>query len=355
MPDIIHTESWGKHNDREVYLYQLCNANGVKVAVTNFGASVQAIIVPGKNGEFDDIALGYDSLQGYLDDPFYMGAIVGRYANRIAGGLVRFDGQEYQLTVKEGGFHHHGGKVGFNKKVWQSTPFIEGSNQGVKLEYLSPDGEEGFPGNLAVTVIYTLNDKDQLEVDFMAETDKTTVLNLTQHSYFNLAGHNAGSILNHNLMLPLNAYLPVNEMQVPNGRLALVEGTPFDFRESTAIGARIDSNDEQLKLSNGYDHSWVIKTNNSSSLKLAATITEHGSGRLMNVYTTEPAIHLYTGNFLDGSFTGKSGANYSKRTGFCLETQHYPDSPNHPHFPDTVLRPGEVFTSKTIFEFGVAS
>lgn len=345
-------KKWGKVNDTEICLYQLCNANNIKVGITNFGASIQSIIVPGRSGEFVDIALGYDTLQGYLDDPFYMGGIVGRYANRIAGGLVKLDGREHQLTVKEGGFHHHGGNMGFNKKAWQLCD-AEGNKQCVKLAYLSPDGEEGFPGNLTTTVTYTLNDQDQLVIDIRATTDKTTLLNLTNHAYFNLAGHNGGDISAHNLMLPLATYLPVNEMCVPKGQFALVAGTPFDFRRPAAIGKRMDADHTQLKQGNGYDHSWVIKTNNSPVLKLAARVTEPQSRRVLNVYTTEPVIHVYTGNYLDAAVTAKDGTAYVKRGGFCLETQQYPDAPNHANFPGTVLRPGEVFKSKTIFEFSI--
>ena len=335
-------------------LYHLQNANGTKVDITNFGATVTAISTPDKDGSFADIAFGYDSLQGYVNDNHYIGAIVGRYANRIAGGLVELDGKFHQLTVKPGGYHHHGGAIGFNKKVWKSTPVIKDGFPAVEMEYLSPDGEEGFPGNLLVKVTYTLNDQNQLIVDFLAKTDKTTLLNLTQHTYFNLSGRASGGILNHQLMMPLNHYLPVNKSQVPHGEIAPVAGTPFDFSTQKAIGTEIDADDEQLNLSDGYDHSWVIKTKNSDEIKLAAQVTEAGSGRVLTIYTTEPAVHLYPGNALD-DVIGKDGAVYTRRSGFCLETQQYPDSPNQPHFPGTVLRQGEVFKSKTIFEFGIAS
>ncbi|MDB4920106.1 aldose epimerase family protein [Mucilaginibacter sp.] len=345
-------QHWGNINDQDIYLYHLQNASGIKVDITNFGATVTAITTPDRDGNFVDIAFGYDNLQGYINDNHYIGAIVGRYANRIAGGLVELDGKFHQLTVKPGGYHHHGGIVGFNKKVWKSNPFINNGFPAVKMEYLSPDGEEGFPGNLLVTVTYTLNDQNQLIVDFFAKTDKTTLLNLTQHTYFNLAGHASGSILNHELMMPLNSYLPVNKSQVPSGEIAPVNGTPFDFKSPKAIGKDIDADNEQLFLSDGYDHSWVIKSENSDELKLAAQVTDAGSGRVLTVYTTEPAVHLYPGNALDGT-SGKDGAVYTRRSGFCLETQQYPDSPNQRHFPNTVLRNGEVFKSKTIFEFGI--
>jgi aldose 1-epimerase len=349
IPALQH---WGNINGRDIYLYHLHNANGVEVDVTNFGATITAITTPDRVGNFADIAFGYNNLQGYINDDHYIGAIVGRYANRIAGGLVELDGKFHQLTVKPGGYHHHGGAVGFNKKVWNPALIINNGSPAIKMEYLSPDGEEGFPGNLLVTVTYTLNDQNQLIVDFLAKTDKTTLLNLTQHTYFNLAGHASGSILEHELMMPLNSYLPVNKSQVPRGEIAPVSGTPFDFKCAKAIGKEINGDDEQLILSDGYDHSWVIKNENSDELKLAAQVIEPGSGRILTVYTTEPAVHLYPGNALDGVF-GKDGAVYTRRSGFCLETQQYPDSPNQPHFPNTVLREGEVYKSRTIFEFGI--
>jgi aldose 1-epimerase len=344
---------WGTIEGQDIYLYHLQNANGIGVDITNFGATVTAITTPDKEGNFTDIAFGYDNLQGYINDNHYIGAIVGRYANRIAGGLVELDGKFHQLTVKPGGYHHHGGAVGFNKKVWKPAFIMNNGSPSVKMEYLSPDGEEGFPGNLLVTVIYTLNDQDQLIVDFSAKTDKTTLLNLTQHTYFNLAGHASGSILEHKLMMPLNSYLPVTKSQVPHGEIAPVNETPFDFKTPKAIGKDIDADDEQLILSDGYDHSWVIKSENSGELKLAAQVTEAGSGRVLTVYTTEPAVHLYPGNALDGTI-GKDGAIYTRRSGFCLETQQYPDSPNQPHFPNTVIKEGEIFKSKTIFEFATS-
>ncbi|MEO6978318.1 MAG: aldose epimerase family protein [Mucilaginibacter sp.] len=346
------SQHWGNIDGQDIYLYRLQNASGIKIDITNFGATITTIATPDKENNFADIAFGYDNLQGYVDDKHYIGSIVGRYANRIAGGLVELDGKFHQLTVKPGGYHHHGGTVGFNKKVWKSTPVINDGCPAVELEYLSPDGEEGFPGNLLVKVTYTLNNQNQLIVDFSAKTDKTTLLNLTQHTYFNLAGHASGSILDHELMMPLSSYLPVNKSQVPHGELAPVAGTSFDFNIAKAIGKDINADDEQLILSDGYDHSWVIKTKNSRELKLAAQATEPVNGRVLTVYTTEPAVHLYPGNALDGAI-GKDGVVYNRRSGFCLETQQYPDSPNQPHFPNTVLREGEVFKSKTIFEFGI--
>jgi aldose 1-epimerase len=340
----------GQIDGQEVVGYTLTN-NNITVSITNFGATITNIITPDKNGQLADIALGYDDLQGYINDDYYMGGIVGRFANRIAGGLVELDGKKHQLTLKEGGFHHHGGAIGFNKKVWRSEYISNDGLPAVKLEYLSPDGEEGFPGNLTTTVIYTLNGQNQLVVDITATTDQTTLINLTQHTYFNLAGHNSGTILDHELLLPLDEFLPVNTMQVPNGELQEVSNTPFDFRESKKIVKHIIEPNKQLTLSRGYDHSWVVKHENSPELKLAARAADEKSGRTLAVYTTEPAVHLYTGNFLD-NVPGKDGAVYGLRSGFCLETQQYPDAPNKPHFPSTVLRPGSVFNSRTILEFG---
>jgi aldose 1-epimerase len=349
-PKGIQTHEWGKAEGQPVSLYTIANSKGISVNIANIGAAIQSVLVPDKNGELADIVLGNDTLEGYANDDFYIGTIVGRYANRIAGGKVEIDGKTYQLAVKDGGFHHHGGKSGFNKKIWRSEAFEHTDLAGVQLNYLSADGEEGFPGNLLTTVTYTLNNENQLIVDYKAETDKPTILNLTQHMYFNLAGHNKGSILDHQLMLPHNQYLPVNSMQVPKGEQAAVEGTPFDFTIPKTIGQDINADNEQIGLSRGYDHSWVIKQSRTDELILAASVTESESGRKMNVYTTEPAIHVYTGNFLDGS-PGKNNSPYNFREGFCLETQNYPDSPNHPDFPSAVLNPGETFTSKTIFEF----
>ncbi|NOW94221.1 aldose epimerase family protein [Mucilaginibacter sp. SG564] len=355
MKYTISQKNWGEYNGHQIFLYELSNDNGIKASITNFGAAIQSLSVPDNQGNMADVVLGYDDLQGYIDDQFYIGTVVGRFANRIAGGKVEINGTSYQLTVKDGGFHHHGGKVGFNKKVWQSKSFTNEDGVGVILEYLSIDGEEGFPGNLTTLVTYTLNNQNQLIVDFAAKTDQSTLINLTQHAYFNLAGHDAGSILDHQLMLPLTDYLPVNAMQVPEGTLTPVSGTPFDFTEPTAIGKRINEDNAQLVLSRGYDHSWVVKKQDSDELKLAATVFESGSKRTLNVFTTEPAIHIYTGNFLDETIIGKQNSSYPFRSGLCLETQHYPDAPNKHHFPSTQLNPGEEFKSRTIFEFGINS
>lgn len=353
MKNQTDIKKWGTLNGQDIWLYELKNDHNIRVAITNFGATVQALWVPDSEGNFDDVVLGYDDLQGYVGDPFYSGAIVGRVANRIAGGNVEIEGKSYQLTVKDGGFHHHGGKEGFNKKVWKSTAFNNDHGAGVELTYLSADGEEGFPGNLLTKVTYTLNNQNQLLVDFYATTDKATLINLTQHAYFNLAGYQNKSILDNELMMPLDNYLPVNAMQVPNGVVTPVEGTPFDFRQARKIGERISNDHQQLVLSHGYDHSWVVKKQNSAELKLAARLLEPKSKRVLNVFTTEPAIHIYTSNFSDESVRGKSGVTYPVRSAVCLETQHYPDAPNHPNFPSIVLKPGGAFKSRTIFEFDI--
>ena len=343
-------EYWGSYMGRDAFLYRLTNSNGTLVTVTNFGATITGIETKDAAGNMADIALGHDNLQDYIDDnQSYMGCIVGRFANRIAGRLVELDGEKYQLTVKDGGFHHHGGKVGFNKKMWD---VVNADDKSIQLSYISPEGEEGFPGELNVKVTYTLNQSDQLLIDYEATTDKTTILNLTQHTYFNLAGHNMGDIYDQELEMPLDEYLPVTGLHVPDGSFAEVSGTPFDFRTPKAFGKDINSSNPFLIMGKGYDNTWVIKKEDSPELKLAARVTDPDSGRILIVYTTEPSVHLYTGNWLEGT-KGKDGAVYNNRGGFCLETQHYPDSPNHTNFPNVILRPGQTFKSETIYKFSV--
>ena len=343
---------WGKAEGKSISLYKLTAPGGMKMNVTNYGAIIQSLFVKDKNGIMDDVVLGYDSLTAYVNDPFYIGAVAGRYANRIAGGTVHINGEEYHLHTREGGYHLHGGNKGFNKKVWTAKPVVKKDACGIEMNYLSIDGEEGFPGNMKVQVTYWLNDKNQLIVDYTASTDRTTLLNITQHSYFNLAGHASGSVLDHEIILHSSYYLPVNKMQVPSGKIEEVDNTPFNFLSRKKIGERIKEDNEQLKLSSGYDHSWILENEHSPVLKHAATVYEPVCGRKMDVYTTQPAVHFYTGNFLDGS-SGKNRASYKHHSGFCLETQHFPDAPNKPDFPSTVLHPGEVFKSQTIFEFSL--
>jgi aldose 1-epimerase len=333
-----------------VEVYTLANANGVTLRALTYGCIVTELQVPDKNGAFDDIVLGFETLDDYLAGHPYFGAVVGRYCNRIAGGRFALDGAEYRLATNNGPNHLHGGLRGFDKVIWQGEPFTDDQGVGVAFTYTSRDGEEGYPGTLAIRVTYKLTDANELICGYRATTDRATHVNLTQHSYFNLAGRGAGNILDHEMMINADRFIPVDSTLIPLGELRKVAGTPFDFRKPTAIGARIDQDEEQLKLANGYDHSFVLNRSDDS-LVLAARVHEPASGRVMEVHTTEPGVQLYTGNFLDGSLTGKGGCVYSRRQGFCLETQHFPDSPNQPHFPSTVLRPDEEYTSQTMFRF----
>lgn len=330
--------------------YTIENANGTWLTASNLGAAVVSLLVKDKQGKLTDMVLGYDTHSCYEADEFYVGVVVGRYANRVAGGTVALGNKKYKLHVREGGYHLHGGLEGFNKKVFQATPFQQAGKSGIVFKYTSPHLEEGFPGELQLEVIYTLNDEDAWSIEYKAISSKTTLVNLTQHTYFNLSGNAANKIDNHQLKILSSYYLPVNNMQVPTGEIANVSGTPFDFTETKKIGQDILQDNEQLKISNGYDHSFVLEKEHSPLLKHAVIVSEPVSGIEMNVYTTEPAVHFYSGNFLN-NIKGKNGVIYNKRSGFCLETQHFPDAPNHPHFPSTVLKAGEEFYSKTIFKF----
>ena len=335
-----------------IKLYKLKNAHGVEVHVTNFGAIITSIVVPDRAGKMGDIALGYHDVSGYINavDKPYFGAIVGRYGNRIAGGKFTVDGQEYKLATNNGPNSLHGGVIGFDKVVWDAEPKVSADGQQVVLKYLAKDREEGYPGNLQVQVTYTLNDKNQLLVDYHATTDKATPVNLTQHTYFNLKGEGNGDILGHELTLHASRYTPVDETMIPTGELAPVAGTPFDFRKSKAIGRDIEQNHEQLQFGGGFDHNWVLD-GPAKQLQMAAEVYEPGTGRVMTIMTTEPGIQFYCGNFLDGRLKGKSGQAYVHRGGFCLETQHFPDSPNQPNFPSTILKPGQVYQTQTVFQF----
>jgi len=338
---------------QSVDLITLRNQAGVEVRIMTYGATILSLKTPDRAGALDDITLGFDTFAPYVEKSPYFGAVVGRYGNRIAKGKFTLDGQTYTLATNNNANHLHGGVKGFDKRVWKADTFQNVSGVGVKLTYTSADGEEGYPGMLTADVTYTLTDKNQLIVDYHATTDKATVLNLTQHTYFNLAGGKANDILGHELMLNADRYTPVDDTLIPTGELAPVAGTPFDFRTATAIGARIGQDNEQLKRGKGYDHNWVL-TRQGDGLSLAARVLEPTTGRTLEVSTTEPGIQFYSGNFLDGTITGKGGRVYPQRSGFCLETQHFPDSPNHPTFPSTVLRPGQDFKSQTVFTFGVA-
>jgi len=329
--------------------FTLKNGHGVEVRIITYGAAIASIKVPDRAGRFDDIVTGFDNLEGYVERSRFFGAIAGRYANRIANARFTLDGKTYELAANNGKNHLHGGRRGFDKAVWKGTPFERDGNSGVTLTYVSRDGEEGYPGTLTATVTYTLTANDELALDYEATTDKATPVNLTNHSYFNLAGDGHGDILQHRLTIAADRYTPVDETLIPTGELAPVSGTPFDFRQPTAIGARIDADAEQIRRGKGYDHNFVL---NGSGLRKAARLVDPSSGRTLDVSTTEPGMQLYTGNNLDGA-AGKGGHTYGKRTSLCLETQHFPDSPNHATFPTTILRPGEHFRSKTVFTFGV--
>ena len=332
--------------------YTLRNSRGTTMQVITYGAIITSLRTADARGHVDDIVLGFDSLDGYLHDPPYFGAVVGRYANRIAKGRFTLDGHEYQLPVNNGPNSLHGGTRGFDKVVWQATSFENDSSSGVALSYISSDGEMGYPGRLDVRVTYTLTDGNELEVDYFATTDKATPINLSQHSYFNLAGDAKRDILGHQLGLAASRYTPVDSTLIPTGELASVEGTPFDFRNLTPIGARIGGSNQQLTFGIGYDHNFVLDRE-PSGLSHAAQVVEPESGRVLDIFTDQPGIQFYSGNFLDGTITGKGGRVYQHRYGFCLETQHFPDSPNHDAFPTTILRPGERYESQTVFRFGV--
>lgn len=343
--------SFGKTADGEnVDLYTLRNTKGVEAKITNLGGILVSLKVPDKNGKFDDVVLGFNDLDSYLKPHPYFGALIGRYGNRIAKGRFTLDGVEYKLAVNNGENTLHGGIKGFDKVIWTGRESKTTAGPAVTLTYLSKDGEEGYPGNLNVTVVYTLTNNNELKIDYSATTDKDTVINLTHHSYFNLAGEGNGDILNHRVMINGTRFLPTDAGSIPTGELRNVSGTPFDFRKMFAIGARINQDEEQLKLGNGYDHTWIIN-GRPGTLRLAAQAFEPTSGRRMQVWTTEPGMQFYTGNFLDGTLTGKSGKIYQRRYGFCFETQHYPDSPNHPAFPTTTLKKGATYRSTTIYRF----
>ena len=330
-------------------LYKLTNSHGVEVHAMNYGGIILSIRVPDRKGQFADIVLGHDTMEGYIPNPPYIGAIVGRYANRIANGTFTLDGKTYTLPKNDGPNTLHGGTTRtFDKVVWDGEP-LKGKT-GVAFTYLSKDGEEGFPGNCKVKVTYTLTDANELIIDYQATTDKDTPINVSQHSYFNLKGEGNGDILDHDIMINADRFTPVNKNLIPTGELAPVKGTPLDFTKSTRIGARIDDKYEQLELAHGYDHNFVINRK-GAGLVLAARVYEPTTGRVLEVSTTQPGIQFYTGNFLDGTVVGKEGHVYKRRYGFCLETQHFPDSPNHPNFPTTILRPGETFHQTTVFKF----
>ena len=321
-----------------------------EVAISTYGGIVVWLKVPDRNGRMGDVVLGYDELAGYLKESPYFGALIGRYGNRIAKGKFTLDGKEYTLAVNNGPNALHGGLKGFDKVVWQASILTSPAGPSLQLRYTSKDGEEGYPGKLMVTAVYTLMDDNALKLEYTATTDKDTVANLTHHSYFNLAGK--GDILNHEVMIPADKFTPVDSTLIPTGELQPVTGTPFDFRAPTAIGARIKQDDQQLKFGGGYDHNWVINKE-MGQLTVMARVYEPTTGRVMEVLSTEPGLQFYSGNFLDGKITGKGGWTYQFRNGFCMEPQHYPDSPNQPNFPSVVLKPGQVFHNIIINRFSV--
>jgi aldose 1-epimerase len=336
-----------------VEVFTVTNANGVEVRAMTYGGIIVSLKVPDRNGRVDDVVLGYDTAAAYAaNNSPYFGAIIGRYGNRIGKARFGLDGATYTLTANNGPNHLHGGVKGFDKVMWRGEPLESHEGGGVVFTYASRDGEEGYPGRLSVRVIYTLTNRNELAVGYFATTDKPTVVNLTQHSYFNLAGQGARDVLEHQLQIEADRYTPVDATLIPTGELAAVEGTPFDFRQPRAIGARIDDPHQQIQYGLGYDHNFVL-TRSGDGPQRAARVTEPSTGRMLEVSTTEPGLQFYTGNFLDGTITGKQGRTYAKRTGFCLETQHFPDSPNRPEFPSPILRPGQEYRSHTVFTFGV--
>jgi aldose 1-epimerase len=350
----LKMESFGKTADgQQVQLFTLTNKNGIEAKITNFGGIIVSLKTPDRKGQLTDIVLGYDNLEGYVGDTAFFGALIGRYGNRIAKGQFVLNGKTYQIPLNDGPNALHGGPNAFNKKVWTAKDVSTHSTPMLQLTYLSKDGENGFPGNLSVQVTYSLTSDNELRIDYAATTDKDTVLNLTNHSYFNLKGEGQGDILQHEVRLNANKFTPVDATLIPTGELKPVQGTPFDFRKSTAIGARINMDDQQLKYGWGYDHNWVLNGMGSGQLVMAARVHEATTGRVLEVLTDQPGVQFYSGNHMDGTIRGKGGKIYPKRGGLCLETQHYPDSPNHPAFPSTELKPGQKFHSTTIYKFGV--
>lgn len=339
-------------NGKKTGLYVLQNNQGMKVAITNYGGRIVSWMVPDKDGNFDDVVLGFNSIEGYLNaNEIYFGALIGRYGNRIDEGKFTLNGTEYSLAKNNGPNHLHGGPGGFHNVVWDAKQL---DKQHLRLEYYSKDGEEGYPGNLKVQVLYILNDNNELKIDYTAVTDKETIVNLTNHAFFNLAGAASGAINDHQLMINAREYTPVDATLIPTGEIAPVKDTPFDFTTSTAIGKRLNQENQQLDYGKGYDHNFILDKEEQGTLSLAARVHEPQSGRVMEIYTTEPGIQFYGGNFLDGSDTGKEGKPYEFRTAFCLEPQHYPDSPNYSNFPSVVLTPDSVYHSLSIYKLSTS-
>ncbi|MFV9551453.1 aldose epimerase family protein [Algibacter sp. PT7-4] len=350
--EIIKT-TFGKTEEGTIIdQYTLKNKNGIQVSIITYGGRIIQLNVPNKEGKLENVVLGFDNIEDYKQDNPFFGALIGRYGNRIAQGKFKLQDQEYILATNNGVNHLHGGVNGFDSVVWAAEPIQENNKSALKLTYLSKDGEEGYPGNLHVTVIYTLTQDNALEVSYKAVTDKTTVVNLTQHAYFNLSANFLKDVLQHDVVINANTYLPVDDTQIPTGEIKNVAGTPFDFNTSKQIGKEINADNEQLKRGKGYDHCWVLNGENGK-MRFAASAHHKASGRFLEVFSEEPAMQFYTGNFLDGTLPIPGGGTYACRTGFCFETQHYPDSPNKKEFPSTVLKPGETYSTKTTFKFSV--
>jgi aldose 1-epimerase len=349
VKESITKKPFGVVDGKPVDLYTLTNNNGLIAKITNYGGIVTSLLVPDRFGKLGDIVLGYDNVDSYVKNNPYFGALIGRYGNRIGKGKFTLDGREYSLAINNGENTLHGGNKGYDKVIWKAREIKTQEGVGLELTYLSPDKEEGYPGNLSMRVDYILTNRNELKVIYFATTDKKTVVNLTHHSYFNLAC--GGTILEEELMLEADKFTPVDMNLIPTGELRSVQGTPFDFTKSTAIGSRIDQDDEQLRFGKGYDHNFVLNKSGNDALSLAAALYEPKSGRFMEVFTTEPALQFYSGNFLDGTIKGKGGQVYSYRSGLCLEAQHFPDSPNKPDFPSTVLNPGEEYRQTTVYKF----
>ncbi|PRX46859.1 aldose epimerase family protein [Salegentibacter salegens] len=347
----MQKEDYGTTGDGEkVAQYTLTNDNGMEVKIITYGGRITSLKAPDKNDEFENVVLGFNSLEQYTKDNPFFGALIGRFGNRIAKGKFTLDGEEYTLAQNDGQNHLHGGEKGFDKVVWTVD---DASANSISLSYISEDMEEGYPGKLETTVVYTLTDDNALDVDYKATTDKTTVVNLTQHAYFNLSGNFSETILDHKIEINADEFLPVNETLIPTGELKEVAGTPFDFREAKTVEQHIEEKNQQLKRGQGYDHCWVLNQQDSG-MRFAASAYHEESGRMLEVHTNEPGIQFYSGNFLDGTLPQANGeGNYGHRSGFCLETQHYPDSPNQEGFPSVVLKPGETYSSKTSFKFSV--
>jgi len=348
----VTQKPFGTVDGQAVQLYTLRNSSGAEASIINYGGIVVSLLVPDRSGKLVDVVEGCDNLESYRKCTFYFGALIGRYGNRIAKGRFTLDGKNYTLATNNGANALHGGPKGFDKVVWTARPVESKLGAALELVYLSKDGEEGYPGNLEVKAVYTLTEKNELRVDFSAHTDQATIVNLTNHSYFNLSG--GGDILDHLVTINADKFTPVDSGLIPTGELKPVDGTPFDFRKPTAIGARINTPDEQLKAGGGYDHNWIVNQKKPGKLGFQARVESPKTGIVLEVSSTEPAVQFYSGNFLDGSLVGKKGVAYAYRSAFCFEPQHYPDSPNRPAFPSTVLKPGEKYTNTIIYKLSVA-